>query len=147
MKKLGFTLIELLVVISLIGVLMGILLVSFQGTRRSARDGRRKADLEQIRSALEIYRSDCGSYPSGLSFGGILTGSCPTSTTYMATVPQDPLYSTYEYRYRRDPTNSSLYALCAYLEGETAVTGTCTLANCGGNCGTGINCNYKVCNP
>ena len=47
----GFTLIELLIVIVIIGILMSVLLVSYQGTRRTARDGKRKADLEQIRSA------------------------------------------------------------------------------------------------
>jgi len=146
-EKDGFTLIELLVVISLIGILMGIMLVSFQGTRKSARDGKRKADLEQIRSALEIYRSDCSSYPSSLNFGGNLTGSCPTLQTYMATVPQDMLSGAgYTYRYYR--VDSKTYVLCALLEGETAVTGTCTSANCGGTCkNDGTACNYKVCNP
>jgi len=153
-KKRGFTLIELLVVISLIGILMGILLVSYQWTRKSARDGRRKADLEQIRSALEIYRADCGKYPdtSRVSFGSALTSvgppneTCAAGTTYMASVPQDPLYPTYQYRYSR--LSTSTYVLCALLEGETAVTGTCTGANCGGSCKSDDTaCNYKVCNP
>ena len=134
MKKIGFTLIELLVVISLIGVLMGILLVSFQGTRRSARDGRRKADLEQIRSALEMCRTDTGSYPVGSS----LPGTC---SAYLPSVPTDPLYPTYQYPYSGA---ANTYTLCAYLEGGGA-SSTCP-GNCG-SCGIDVTCNYKVCNP
>lgn len=135
MKK-GFTLIELLVVISLIGILMGILLVSFQGTRRSARDGRRKADLEQIRSALEICRTDTGSYPVGSS----LPGTC---SAYLPSVPPtDPLYPTYQYPYSGA---ANTYTLCAYLEGGGIVFSCTGNGNCG-SC-TGATCNYKVCNP
>lgn len=139
--KRGFTLIELLVVITLIGILMAIALVSYQGTRKTARDGKRKADLEQIRSALEIYRADCGQYTVSLNFGGSLTGSgvC-AGNTYMALVPQDPLYSTYQYRYARGTLNS--YNLCAYLEG-----GSGSVSGCGGNCYGGIACNYQVTQP
>jgi len=64
-KRRGFTLIELMVVLTVIGVLMGLALVSHQGARKSARDGKRKADLEQIRSALEMYRADKEEYPCG----------------------------------------------------------------------------------
>lgn len=123
------------------------MLVAFQNTRKSARDGKRKAELEQIRSSLEIYRSDCGQYPASLDFGGSLVGSgsgaCLVSNTYMAQVPQDALYNTYEYKYNRDASNPSLYTLCAYLEGDSgSVTG------CGGdgNCGT-VACNFSTTNP
>lgn len=143
--KNGFTLIELLVVISIIMVLSSLVLVTYQGVKTTARDGRRKADLEQIRSAIEIYRSDCNQYPPSLTWGSPLTGtgigSC-SSSPYMAAVPQDPFSSTYSYRYSRLTTNT--YILCAYLEAG-AVTTACT-ASCGGNCGT-IACNYKACNP
>ncbi len=128
MTKRGFTLIELLVVITIIGILMGLLLVSFQGTRRTARDGKRKTDLEQIRNALEMCRSDTGSYPENLS-----------GCSYLPTVPTDPLSPTYSYPYTR--TSETAYALCAYLEG-----GSVAVPGCGGNCGT-VACNYKVTNP
>lgn len=132
MKKLGFTLIELLVVISLIGILMGILLVSYQGTRKSARDGRRKADLEQIRSALEMCRSDTGSYPAGSS----LPGTC---STYLSSVPKDPLDPTYIYKYSSDGVT---YSLCAYLETGSGNAG-CGTCDADGS----VNCNHKVTNP
>jgi general secretion pathway protein G len=141
MKK-GFTLIELLVVIVIIGILMSVLLVSYQGTRVTARDGKRKADLEQIRSALELYHADCGQYPaSSLQFGtGSLTSNCPgASVTYMSRLPQDPIYPTYEYRYARGTLHT--YNLCAYLE-----KGSGSVSGCGGNCGSAV-CNYQVNQP
>lgn len=149
MKRKGFTLIELLVVITLIGILMGIALVSYQATRKTARDGKRKADLEQIRSALEMYRADCGSYPvtGYFSFGGSLTGPPGTpcaGNTYMSLVPNDPLSPTYSYSYARESNNK--YLLCAYLEGGLQTTGCSTTSSCGAGCGSQP-CNYRVCQP
>ncbi|HUV43177.1 MAG TPA: prepilin-type N-terminal cleavage/methylation domain-containing protein [Patescibacteria group bacterium] len=150
MRKKGFTLIELLVVIVIIGILMGIMLVSYQGVRRTARNGRRKADLEQIRSALQMYHADCGKYPDslGLTSGGSLTG--PTGSdcvgiTYMAELPTDPL-SSFDYLYYSDAASDHTYTLCAYLEGigEDHCSGT---GVCGGDCTDEDACNYKVCQP
>ena len=71
-NKSGFSLVELLIVFSLMGVLLSISLAALGSTRKSARDSKRKADLEQIRSALEMYRTDVGIYPSNLLFGTCL---------------------------------------------------------------------------
>lgn len=62
-KSRGFTLIELLVVISIIGLLSSIVLASLNSARIKARDTRRMADLEQIRTALELYYDSNGYYP------------------------------------------------------------------------------------
>ncbi len=59
----GFTLIELLVAATIVIILSAIGFVSFSAAGKTARDGKRKADLEQVRAALEIYRSATGSYP------------------------------------------------------------------------------------
>lgn len=63
-KKKGFTLIEILVVATIIGLLAGAGAVSYSSLVKSSRDARRKADLEQIRAALEMYRSSNNTYPS-----------------------------------------------------------------------------------
>lgn len=128
-KTLGYTLMELLVVISIIGILMGISLVAFQGIRKSGRDARRKADLEQIRSALELCHSTSGSYPESLTTGNPIT--CGGSI-YLQTVPADPLGADYLYA-----EAVSSYTLCANLEGG-AETSSCP-SGCAGN--------YRVCNP
>lgn len=62
-KKNGFTLIELLVVATIIVVLSAIGLVSFTNAGKSARNSKRKSDLETVRQALVLYKSDTGSYP------------------------------------------------------------------------------------
>ena len=103
MRQKGFTLIELLVVISIIGLLSSIVLTSVNSARAKARDARRIADLNQIRTALEFYfdangfypQSDCGwdcneyrrSYTNG--WDALATDLSP----YLPTLPKDPLNS------------------------------------------------------
>lgn len=61
----GFTLIELLVVISVIGILSGLVLTSYSGAQKQARDSQRRSDLNQYRLALESYAASNNSkYPS-----------------------------------------------------------------------------------
>lgn len=59
----GFTLIELLIVITIIGILAVALLPSILGAPARARDTARKADLNNIATALELYASDNQQYP------------------------------------------------------------------------------------
>ncbi len=143
MKK-GFTLIELLVVSTIIALLTSIGAVSYSQFLKNSRDGRRKADLEQIRMAIEQYKADVDGYPpsnklnlSSCTFSSLENGG----NTYLSTVPNDPNCSKgYYYFYQATPTscdNSSSfctdYTICAYLEGG----GTSTSYSCGAK-----NCNY-----
>lgn len=66
----GFTLIELLVVIAIIGMLSSVVLASLNSARAKARDARRLSDLNQLRTALELYRDSNNRYP-----GSTLSGS------------------------------------------------------------------------
>lgn len=59
----GFTLIELLVVATIIIVLSAIGLVSYANAGRGARNAKRKSDLEAVRQAVVLYKSDNGTYP------------------------------------------------------------------------------------
>lgn len=106
-KKNGFTFIELLVAITIIAILSGIAMVNFQVTNRKSRDTRRRSDMEQIRSALELCRSDNGSYPASLGTSVV----CGT-TTYLNPVPTDPKGGT-DYEYTR--TSTTTYSLCTNL--------------------------------
>lgn len=139
----GFTLIELLVVMTIIGLLAGISLFAMGGARESARDGRRKSDLEAVRSALELYKADCDEYPSSITFGGQLQGDggtdCPASNVYMDEIPQDPLTGR-NYTYVSTGSPAVSYTLCAPLEDVTAAD-----SNCSVSCGE--ICSYHVNNP
>lgn len=130
-KTKAFTLIELLVVFSIIAILLSISLVAFNSTRKSARDGKRKSDLELLRAALEMYRTDIGSYPTDQTLGVLVTSK------YTAAIPTDPLPG---YLYSYVPGTNS-YTLCASLEIVSGVA----VSGCG-SCGTGV-CYYKVTNP
>jgi len=69
----GFTLIELVVVISILAILSGVLVPRVTNHLKSARDARRLADIKAVRSAIEQYYMDKGSYPAAnanSSFGG-----------------------------------------------------------------------------
>lgn len=58
----GFTLIELLVVVAVIGLIAIIIIVSLDKSRGKGIDARRKSDLIQIRTSLELYYNNCGTY-------------------------------------------------------------------------------------
>lgn len=138
----AFTLIELLVVISIIGVLAAVSIFGLSGARESARDSRRKSDLELVKSGLEIYRADCNVYPGSLGTTLIGTGnptSCAVANTYISEVPVDPIPASRTYRYA---TTASGYEICASLEQSGLSTVTC-----GGSSNCGTSCNYKVTSP
>jgi len=111
MRKSGFTLVELIVVITIIGILAGFGFTNYATSQKRARDGKRKVDLEQIRSALEMCRTDCGSYPVGTLVSGNNI-SC-SGTTYM-TIPNDPKTGQ-QYSYTG---TANSYTVCATLEIE-----------------------------
>lgn len=141
MKKLpqqikGFTIIELLVSVTIIAILSTIGMNGYQSVARGGRDALRKSDLEQIRSALEIYKSQNNTYPNAS------VACVPDLTTdYINPYPLDPKSPTYKYCYVLGSGNLT-YQLCARLENGSTSTDLCG----GGNKCTG-NCNYQVNNP
>ncbi|MFH2019728.1 MAG: prepilin-type N-terminal cleavage/methylation domain-containing protein [bacterium] len=146
--KKGFTLIELLVVISIISILIALGSTSYQRAVRLSRDSKRKTDLEQLRQALEIYRSENGVYPLGINANASVNNNPFTTALvgggFISSIPEDPKYNSYYYRYRKTGSHTT-YSLCATLEIDPEQT----LVNCSGqSCGTGsLACNYEVTNP
>lgn len=112
----GFTLIELMVVVAIIAILSIIGIVSFTNIQSQARDGRRRADIDAIATAMEANRNPTGS----------------TYPTYDASIfannkkPYDPLdtsasyaaitYNDNSYIYTVSGSGTSSYIACARLE-------------------------------
>jgi len=62
MKSKGFTLIELLVVIAIIGILASIVLVSFPGAQKKAKDSRVVSAIAQARTIMTYEEANVGNY-------------------------------------------------------------------------------------
>ena len=84
----GFTLIELLVVIGIISILATVLLLQLGTARAKSRDAKRIADINQVRSAVELYFDDNGSYPATNALSALLVPK------YLLKLPTDPLTTT-----------------------------------------------------
>ncbi len=125
--KKAFTLIELLIVIAIIAILATLIFVNVASARKKARDVKRKADLKNLQTALEMYNEANGSYPTtgsavwgfngcGLGNHGVTgpTGYVPNlAPTYVSTLPLDPTVVSQDhcYTYRSNGTDYKLRAL------------------------------------
>jgi general secretion pathway protein G len=137
---LGFTLIELIVVVAIIGILTATTTFSYRATLVSSRDARRKADIENIRTALELYRSNNNIYPATASFsldcasgGGLTDGA---GNTYLSSKPRDPRCTSQTYYYTQLSSGAD-YTLGAMLEAPD----TSSCGDCSATAGTQA-CNY-----
>lgn len=63
-KQKGFTIVELLIVIVVIGILATLVIVTFTGIQRRARDTQRQTDINAIQSHVEAFYADHGYYPT-----------------------------------------------------------------------------------
>ncbi len=105
-RKNGFTLIELMVAIAIIAILSAVGLVVYSTAQRSARISKRQQDLNALNTAIELFRSTNGFYPSVTTAGtfvcaNTLSGNNSLSPAYIAIVPADPS-GIYCYEYTSD---------------------------------------------
>lgn len=131
--KRGFSLLELLVTISIMAILIAIGIASYSTVNKQSRDSKRKSDIEQLRSAIEMYRADNGFYPSSGSgnwvdasdvMNGLTVALVPS---YIAVIPSDPkLTQTYQYK-ATNVSGGNYYGYCisTQLESEDPAD-TCT---------------------
>lgn len=119
----GFTLVELLVAATIIALLSASGFVSFTTANRNARNGKRKADLEQVRAALELYRTDNGSYvnTSGVASAANWATMMNTIGSYITSpnVADPKNTGVYVYTYTDDvagDTTGRRYQICARTE-------------------------------
>jgi len=78
-RRRGFTLIELLIVIVVIAILALIVIPRVMSAGRKAREATLKANLHQLRNALEQFQADTGMYPDDLSDLTLARTAAPTS--------------------------------------------------------------------
>ncbi|RJP46336.1 MAG: prepilin-type N-terminal cleavage/methylation domain-containing protein [Armatimonadetes bacterium] len=103
----GFTLVELMVVISIVAVLATIGFTLFQNTQASARDAKRRLDVDAMANTLETrFDATTGTYQTSLVADWFSD----------KTVPVDPLNNG-SYQYLTHQTLSATeFKICALLE-------------------------------
>jgi general secretion pathway protein G len=112
----GFTLIELMVVILIIGLLATIVVQNLRSATDRAKKVKAQADIAQIKSGLDRYYLDVGSYPGtdqGLSalVAAPSGGNVPHDWQgpYLERIPPDPWGNPYFYQ-----SDGSNYVLKSY---------------------------------
>lgn len=144
---------ELMIAMAILAILAGVGFSSFAISSQKARDAQRKADLEQLQRALELYQADFQLYPEELSGRvagcGDGTGVCAWgeafsvttsefSKVYMKAMPLDPV-AAQAYIYVVS-TDRKQYQLFARLENGNDPA---TIAGLTETCGNQT-CNYGV---
>lgn len=163
----GFTLVELLVVIAVLATVIGLSLPNFLGARARARDTRRKGEMNQLRTALQLYFNDYKSFPSNSVMGGINgcgtlgTDACPQTgcaasfaaggsiacdttngTIYMLRLPGDTTSSMFYYQVNSGSDFCAKIALENPSDGDAASSQARCAALCGANASGS---DYAVC--
>jgi len=113
----GFTLIEIMVVILILGLLATIVAQSLRGATDKAKRTKAAADISQLKTALDRYYIDNGSYPtSDQGLTALVTrpssGRIPANYEdggYIQRVPNDPWGNQYVYQ-----SDGNSYALKSY---------------------------------
>lgn len=142
----GFTLIEMVIVAAMLAILMIGATGAYVTTRNRGEDARRRADIEALRQALELYRNNTGAYPiyTGGTEGTLKTTLTGNGYISAASYPKDP---DGDKQYYYTSTAGTTYVLCANV--NTVVSGfSCTavgLANCGS--AGAIACNFGTTQP
>lgn len=107
-KQRGFTIIELLIVIIVIGILATLVITTFSGIQRNARNRTREADINALHSQLEYFYGQQGYYPTldelnddtfrstemqGLDDGAISDPQDESATPALVAAPAAEVYS------------------------------------------------------
>lgn len=92
MKRLqGFTLVEVVIVVAVMGILAGIVTVSYNQVQKGARDDKRNTTAAIIADALEKYYQQNGEYPSVRSLVNSYSSNTAEAVSTKLDIPQDSL--------------------------------------------------------
>ena len=101
-----------LIGVAVIGVFATLLLLQLGVARERARDAKRIADVNQVRTAIELYFDDNGQYPQVTTYDALSSLLTPK---YISSLPEDPLNLNphiYSYAY----SGETKYQVSAVLE-------------------------------
>ena len=116
----GFSLIEILVVIVIMGVLAGVVAVNLVGKPGEARQAACVTQMQTIKTALKMYKTEQGSYPNQRQ-GIIALVEAPNSPPlpkyypeegYLESYPLDPWKN--EFIYLIPGSNGKKYEIISY---------------------------------
>lgn len=112
----GFTIIELIVVITVIGILAGIVVVTYSGWRTNTAKSEVSSDLNSVSAAMESARNFSAGYPSTL----------PSSFTASPNVSVSLVRSTLT-TYCAQATSTAVPSVVYYISSSNKVPtpGTC----------------------
>ncbi len=120
-KKDGVTLIEVLIVVCILTIVAVIFSVGYTNQLKKSRDGKRRADMQKIKTSFEDYYNDNGCYPTNIS----VFDNCHSKDLYvdggfapwLASIPCDPLEVPYEIVVSQTvcPSQFGIYSNLEYL--------------------------------
>jgi len=91
-RQAGFTLVELLIVAIILAILAAIIIPQFASTTVDAQESALRANVSGLRSAIDLYRQQHGSYPGvNAASGGACTGTAGTGVAGTQLALQDQL--------------------------------------------------------
>ena len=146
-SKKGFTLIELMIAVSVVAILGTIGMIMFSSTQKTARDAKKKQDIEDVKKAMHVYQANYGNFCLGItgctgSFWVNCTG-CYNIETNAAIELLKP-YLKQQTRWAPDIglwiVDKDTFWLFTHL--EVAPTATCSQLAMRETLGFGDSCNY-----
>ena len=125
----GFTIIELLIVIVIIGILVAITAVSYNGITKSAKESALKSELKRISTSLELHKAKNGTYPTSLA-----TAIPPIANPTNANITYAPLNNGTSYSLTATDTSNPSISLVqtptTTAQSASSPIQTVTKANC-----------------